>query len=425
MLPISFISTYDNMSETVMTNKSATPAVDGQETLGGASMMPPELSLIASAGSGLGNNPGGNGDDGGMQANMEADQGTLIASSRANTSPFWGLINAGGVPLRSRPAPQSAPHSPLMEAGEGVQVLRWVEGDWYEVTRTVNYSTQRGYVAASRVSRTPGRIGGSTRRPGMQTNGTQIANDLTYGQWTKKQITNLHPLMNIQANMPEESNWLDFYAMSNLIFASGDLATNINQMIGHFRGNTGADYSSPILESAVANHASMREFVSNTGKAFYDKLATVSGNANRLRGAELQQIARPIFNEASDIWRGGLTIAINDVWAYDIDMVKYDREGDNYQATLRLTLWDHFGLDRPDLEKIYVNAAGFRAWFVLQHMDEYGYKPFKVKIPLTYTFSGHLRGGPSHFTQVASAEAPSSDPQLASVPEQKGGAGTA
>lgn len=49
-----------------------------------------------------------------------------------------------------------------------------------------------------------------------------------------------------------------------------------------------------------------------------------------------------------------------------------------HNAIHHLRLYDHFGLDQPDVEKIYVELAGFRAWFVLQHYDSFNgkYKPF-------------------------------------------------
>lgn len=65
--------------------------------------------------------------------------------------------------------------------------------------------------------------------------------------------------------------------------------------------------------------------------------------------------------------------------------------GDDYIGKYEVTLWDHFGLDKPDLEKFYSYGAGFRAWFVLQHL--WGYKPFLTKITFEKEFSGNLNKG--------------------------------
>ena len=49
---------------------------------------------------------------------------------------------------------------------------------------------------------------------------------------------------------------------------------------------------------------------------------------------------------------------------------------------LLFEMFDHFGLDYPDIEK-YDNDI-FIAWFILQHFR--GYKPFITKISFTSKF---------------------------------------
>ncbi len=46
----------------------------------------------------------------------------------------------------------------------------------------------------------------------------------------------------------------------------------------------------------------------------------------------------------------------------------------------------------PDVEKVYVNLDGFRAWFVLQHYTEYegDYKPFINLFEYDIPFSGEF-----------------------------------
>jgi len=49
-------------------------------------------------------------------------------------------------------------------------------------------------------------------------------------------------------------------------------------------------------------------------------------------------------------------------------------------------------LDQPDVEKVYVNLAGFRAWFVLQHYKEFNgqYKPFVTMMEIDVPFEMFL-----------------------------------
>ena len=56
-----------------------------------------------------------------------------------------------------------------------------------------------------------------------------------------------------------------------------------------------------------------------------------------------------------------------------------------------LTFKDHFGLNSPDMEKFYSYGAGFRAWFVLQHL--WSYKPFITKMTFIQEFKGNLNRG--------------------------------
>lgn len=69
----------------------------------------------------------------------------------------------------------------------------------------------------------------------------------------------------------------------------------------------------------------------------------------------------------------GLTLAI-DSWLGDkIEIVRYETDEETYSAVLRITFYDHFGLDTSDLsDKKYGSLTagmlpGFRQWFIIQH----------------------------------------------------------
>lgn len=65
-------------------------------------------------------------------------------------------------------------------------------------------------------------------------------------------------------------------------------------------------------------------------------------------------------------------------------------------------------MDLPDAEiilsegKIYAILAGFRAWFLLQHL--WGYKPLLTKMNFTKEFSGNLAKGMSELKAERKAE---------------------
>jgi hypothetical protein len=82
---------------------------------------------------------------------------------------------------------------------------------------------------------------------------------------------------------------------------------------------------------------------------------------------------------------------LNDIWATEIYLNQVTFNGDEYVAKYEVTLWDHFGLDKPDMEKFYYYGNGFRAWFLLQHLQ--GYKPFLTKMTFTQEFKGNINKG--------------------------------
>jgi len=56
-----------------------------------------------------------------------------------------------------------------------------------------------------------------------------------------------------------------------------------------------------------------------------------------------------------------------------------------YRARVTVRIYDHFGLDKADLEDKGINAlAGFRAWLLLQRVR--GYKPFVTRIEFDEQF---------------------------------------
>ena len=88
----------------------------------------------------------------------------------------------------------------------------------------------------------------------------------------------------------------------------------------------------------------------------------------------------------------GLTIAINDTQGVSISVQEYSFDGTTFSGILHFNIYDHFGLDQPDVEKIYAELAGFRAWFTLQHYDKFNgqYKPFITNFDVEVSFEGSL-----------------------------------
>ena len=226
---------------------------------------------------------------------------------------------------------------------------------------------------------------------------------MRYGDYTAEQIRNIRWMFEINEFVTGYSldtvsaNLLfaKFREMATTLFATGDLESNINAMIDKFESSSGGEYSNLILIQAVRDHDSTRRFEQQIRSGLSAALNRYKGDINRLTiNQDIILVGNPRFNTTSDKIRG-LTIAINDVWAYEVRITEYDLSDRCYRGKFNVVLYDHFGLDEPDIDdvdhgRLYGLAAGFRDWFILQHLDRFSYRPFVTRIDLEYSFEGRL-----------------------------------
>lgn len=215
----------------------------------------------------------------------------------------------------------------------------------------------------------------------------------------------------------------EFRGMVNLFFTSNanpEMRQNIMAMIDKFQRNEGGVYESELLTKNIENHPSTIRYCKggkNPGieKYIHDKLKEYKGDVSKLSDETVYFITSdskkeredksknfsktplfpgdiPLVGEKEKVKNAseGYTIALNDIWATEVAIMDYELDGNNYKVKYRVTLWDHFGLDLPDIQpwKFAGYLDGFRAWFVLQHF--LGYKPFITKITFTKEFKGSL-----------------------------------
>lgn len=87
---------------------------------------------------------------------------------------------------------------------------------------------------------------------------------------------------------------------------------------------------------------------------------------------------------------------MNDTWGNYVEVDNYSFDGKYFKGTLRFHIYDHFGLDKPDVlpkgMKNYGDLAGFRAWFTLQHYDLFNgkYRPFITQMNIEIPFEGQV-----------------------------------
>lgn len=218
----------------------------------------------------------------------------------------------------------------------------------------------------------------------------------------------------------DEELFKGFEDLVTFYFAKGELEVNIVAMIHKFRRNEGGVYESDLLTNSIKNHEStnayceeIQDYIAEklkNGKAkasglieneidfatvkAYEKRRIKGKTTTRFNGGKEIFFLRPQFDSGSDLIQGQ-QVALNDIWATNIVITEFKIKGEEYTIKYDVTFWDHFGLDKPDLEK-WFNIIGraraiFAAWFTLQHLR--GYKPFITKIHFSKEFKGKFSEG--------------------------------
>ncbi|UVI29389.1 DUF3289 family protein [Paenibacillus spongiae] len=246
----------------------------------------------------------------------------------------------------------------------------------------------------------------SDRPEGYDENGN-VANDMKTNDYTGDQIKDINWMFRFQLLESYFPSILfdEFEFMSTSLFSTGDMEDVVLDMIDHFEEGTGTAYRNDTLTKKASEHETTKAYVEFVKNALVDELKKNGGNLAALqfdnRTKETNEFYQkiqddasyPTFSTPSDNING-LTITVNDTWGNTVSVKDFSVENNRFKGVMHVRLYDHFGLDRPDVEKVYVNLAGFRAWFVLQHYDEYDgkYKPFVSLMEMDIPFEGELSG---------------------------------
>ena len=97
---------------------------------------------------------------------------------------------------------------------------------------------------------------------------------------------------------------------------------------------------------------------------------------------------RPQF---SGFWDNvnGLGITVHDIWSFHASLESLKISGNRFKATVTIKIQDHFGLDGADiLKNKFRMFPMFKAWFILQRWNEYGYKPFINEMNVKFDIEG-------------------------------------
>jgi len=240
---------------------------------------------------------------------------------------------------------------------------------------------------------------------GLNKNITAIADDICYGDgvnktehfaYSQEQIYDLGVL--IKQNSISDNNetlWNGLKEMVTTLFSVGELEKVALEMIKNFKESQGKEFTNSILNNYVEKHDSTIRFLIEVEQGIKGLLNFSKGDPTILLDEFIyldsdSRFGRPKFSTNTDTFFGGLTICINDTWAYEISIKSFDsNDGVNYSINYSVIIYDHFGLDLPDLkvEKYYI-LYGFRAWFILQHLRNI--KPFITKVEIEKIMTGNI-----------------------------------
>ncbi|WP_034915578.1 DUF3289 family protein [Erwinia sp. 9145] len=163
----------------------------------------------------------------------------------------------------------------------------------------------------------------------------------------------------------------------------------INKMLHHFQHFNGAPFRDPSLNVAykrqIYNDNSRRSSKLAIEKVINDNINYESGGyplkeinvfKDRIGRSIMPKFNSPVLDKIN-----GLGITIHDVHATRIEILCLENNGRSWNAKLRYSAQDHFGLDVEDIRKLKFHQFHFfRIWFILQRYNKFGFRPFLTNL---------------------------------------------
>lgn len=255
-------------------------------------------------------------------------------------------------------------------------------------------------------------IAKSRHRKGRNEDNSGPHHDMMSGDMTDEQMLKLNPMFSDEI-MSYEDNLLSAYRNLVKTYSMGDLEDVNMRMVDKFVESKGNDeFENKDLTYFAEKHESTQRFIRSVKNnivfqlhldpyfatkqkeiAFNDKLGyDTMKDPIKIR----KDIPSPSWGNTYIDKIGGLGIAINDTWGYDIKVIKFvlDKIKKVYSADLEIEVFDHYGLDSLDVDpkeegkEKYAADSGFRSWFYLQHSKKHQLRPFLTIVKFKKQISG-------------------------------------
>lgn len=174
-----------------------------------------------------------------------------------------------------------------------------------------------------------------------------------------------------------------------------------SDFLKQFRYGDGGEYSHPRLNAAIEDHPALEAFKEKITDYVHNALYLSKGapeTAIKKASQDILNNVKPVIFDTFTNKLGGLGILVHGTMGYKVDLLDYQSHEDgSYDAKIKLSLYDHFGLDDADVAgttlgkkgPMYLKSSGFMAWHYLQHVR--GYEPFTTVMEHEYDIQGNWK----------------------------------
>lgn len=229
-----------------------------------------------------------------------------------------------------------------------------------------------------------------------------LAEDLKYSFLSRNQLLTINHITESDLNRSVDGHRSGWTSLCHTT-STEPLQSVLDTMVSRFMEGSGADFSNSDLTAAAQNHTSTQAYINTVKDIFQKGMSQYNGDVYRMfysktnrddtffvKELKSRKQMQPVFNTAGDTL-SGLTMAVNGLWGNSIKLKSINRTGHNYTAVLSFHLYDHFGLDKKDVEK-YGTFQGFRDWYILQCYSGYlsSYRPFVTNMEFDIYVSGTI-----------------------------------
>jgi len=175
----------------------------------------------------------------------------------------------------------------------------------------------------------------------------------------------------------------------------------IDKMITHMQYGNGAPFRDMLLDRAFRENIVSDRFQHDSALYLlkrrlhklidWDRKILPTNKIDELKNIIFES-KLPKFDRFQDNFNG-MGITVHDTWSTHVIIKSLQIDDSTYHAVLHYKTQDHFGLDDDDILNVkFKYFQFFRIWFILQHYNKFGFRPFITNMEATVELSGDRDG---------------------------------